>query len=115
MIRWFFRHLIALVAIAAVAVACDNSGEELTSSNIKVYNKSVEVAAEGETLRINYGIERVVEGQTLEVTCQAEWVSDIKVYPTFMELTAQRNTSTEERTARLELTYGTDKNYIELV
>lgn len=115
MIRWFFRHLIALVAIAAVAVACDNSGEELISSNIKVYNKSVEVAAEGETLRINYGIERVVEGQTLEVTCQAEWVSDIKVYPTFMELTAQRNTSTEERTARLELTYGTDKNYIELV
>ena len=95
-------------------VACDNSGEQMTSNNIRIYNTTMEIAPEGETIHINYAIEAPREGEMLVATCQAEWIEAVKVYTSFVAVTAQRNTTGEVRTAHLELTYGTDKCSITL-
>jgi hypothetical protein len=104
----------AVVALVAGVVACDNSGEQMTSNNIRIYNTTMEIAPEGETIHVNYAIEAPREGEMLVATCQAEWIEAVKVYSSFVAVTAQRNTTGEVRTAHLELTYGTDKCSITL-
>lgn len=114
MIKTLITRLMAVVALVAGVVACDNSGEEMTSNNIRIYNTTMEIAPEGETIHINYAIEAPREGEILVATCQAEWIEAVKVYTSFVAVTAQRNTTCEVRTAHLELTYGTDKSSITL-
>lgn len=114
MIKTLITRLMAVVALVAGVVACDNSGEQMTSNNIRIYNTTMEIAPEGETIHINYAIEAPREGEILVATCQAEWIEAVKVYTSFVAITAQRNTTGEVRTAHLELTYGTDKCSITL-
>lgn len=114
MIKTLITRLMAVVALVAGVVACDNSGEQMTSNNIRIYNTTMEIAPEGETIHINYAIEAPREGEILVATCQAEWIEAVKVYTSFVAVTAQRNTTGEVRTAHLELTYGTDKCSITL-
>ena len=114
MIKTLITRLMAVVALVAGVVACDNSGEQMTSNNIRIYNTTMEIAPEGETIHINYAIEAPREGEILVATCQAEWIEAVKVYTSFVAVTAQRNTTGEVRTAHLELTYGTDKSSITL-
>lgn len=111
------RELFATVVLFAMTVAVAFTSCEKTpdvdktpeqSKNIVVYVEELEAKAEGETLRFGYEIKSSVEGVTLDVTCESEWVTDIKVYPTLVDVTVAHNDTGAERTATLKLTYGDD-------
>lgn len=121
--RNLFAAAMSFVMVAAVSfTSCekdpavdDDKKPAQDDSNIVVYVESLEAVAEGETLRFGYEIKSSVEGVQLEVTCESEWVTDIKVYPTLVDVTVSPNDLAEERTATLKLTYGDDTKTLPLV
>ena len=97
----------AIVALAVVFVSCE-SEPDVKVDNISIYVESLEVEPAGESLRINYSIAKPVEGVSLEVACDAEWVSVDVVTASFIDITVAKNDSGEERSVKLTLGYGND-------
>lgn len=105
----------AMMVTAMALVSCekdpavdDDKKPVEENDNIVVYVDKLEAVAEGETLRFSYEIKAPVEGVELSVTCESEWVTDVKVYPTLVDVTVARNDSGAEREATLTLIYGDD-------
>ena len=105
--------LTAVVALAFLMVSCEKD-PATTSSNITTYVEALEALPEGETLRINYSIAKPMEGVSLEVVCEAEWISVDVVAASFFDITVAMNSTSETRTATLELSYGSDKKLLTL-
>lgn len=97
----------AVVALAFVAVSCQKE-PVATNKNIVTYVESLEAQPEGETFRVNYSIASPVEGMSLEVACNAEWVTVDVVTASFFDITVAKNDSGAERTTKLTLGYGND-------
>ena len=97
----------AVVALALVAVSCQNE-PVATNKNIVTYVESLEAQPEGETFRVNYSIASPVEGMSLEVKCNAEWVTVDVVTASFFDITVAKNDSGAERSTVLTLGYGND-------
>ena len=95
-----------LMLLALSFVACEQAGEDVKQNNIKLYVEKLEVAAEGETVRFAYSIQTPSEGVTLEVKCDSEWVTNIAVYPSFVDVTVAKNDSGAVRSAVLMCKYG---------
>ena len=79
-----------------------------TNKNIVTYVESLEAQPEGETFRVNYSIVNPAEGMSLEVKCNAEWVTVDVVTASFFDITVAKNDSGAERTTKLTLGYGND-------
>jgi hypothetical protein len=90
-------------------VSCQDEPDAKVS-NITLYVESLEAQPEGDTFRINYSIVKPVEGMSLEVACNAEWVSVDVVAASFVDITVAKNDSGEERTVKLTFGYGNDTN-----
>ena len=99
--------VVALIALIVGLSSCERTGEDITNSIYAVYANDLDVAPEGETLLINYSILKPTEGLTMEVTCEAEWVTNLNVYPTFVQFTVERNTTDSARNTTLKFAYGT--------
>ena len=99
--------MMAVVALALVAVSCQKE-PVATNKNIVTYVESLEAQPEGETFRVNYSIASPVEGMSLEVACNAEWVTVDVVTASFFDITVAKNDSGAERTTKLTLGYGND-------
>ena len=99
--------MMAVVALALVAVSCQKE-PVATNKNIVTYVESLEAQPEGETFRVNYSITSPVEGMSLEVKCNAEWVTVDIVTAPFFDITVAKNDSGAERTTKLTLGYGND-------
>ena len=99
--------VVALIALIVGLSSCERTGEDITNSIYAVYANDLDVAPEGETLLINYSILKPTEGLTMEVTCEAEWVTNLNVYPTFVQFTVERNTPDSARNTTLKFAYGT--------
>ena len=99
--------MMAVVALALVAVSCQKE-PVATNKNIVTYVESLEAQPEGETFRVNYSITSPVEGMSLEVKCNAEWVTVDIVTASFFDITVAKNDSGAERTTKLTLGYGND-------
>ena len=99
--------MMAVVALALVAVSCQKE-PVATNKNIVTYVESLEAQPEGETFRVNYSIASPVEGMSLEVACNAEWVTVDVVTASFFDITVAKNDSGAERTTVLTLGYGND-------
>ena len=97
----------AVVALALVAVSCQKEPDTKVS-NITLYVDALEAQPEGETFRVNYSITSPVEGMSLEVACNAEWVTVDVVTASFFDITVAKNDSGAERTTKLTLGYGND-------
>lgn len=106
--RNLFAAAMSLVMVAAMMFASCQKDPAVTVDNITTNVASLEAKAEGETLRIIYDIKSRTEGLELKATCESDWVSDIKVYPSLIDITVERNTSGAERTTTLVLSYGSD-------
>ena len=96
-----------IMALAFVAVSCQKE-PVATNKNIVTYVESLEAQPEGETFRVNYSIASPVEGMSLEVKCNAEWVTVDVVTASFFDITVAKNDSGAERTTKLTLGYGND-------
>ena len=99
--------MMAVVALALVAVSCQKE-PVATNKNIVTYVESLEAQPEGETFRVNYSIVNPAEGMSLEVKCNAEWVTVDVVTASFFDITVAKNDSGAERTTKLTLGYGND-------
>ena len=99
--------MMAVVALALVAVSCQKE-PVATNKNIVTYVESLEAQSEGETFRVNYSIVNPAEGMSLEVKCNAEWVTVDVVTASFFDITVAKNDSGAERTTKLTLGYGND-------
>ena len=97
-----------LMLVALSFVGCEQFGEDVKQNNIKLYVDRVEALAEGEKVRFSYSILSKVEGAAMEVTCDADWVSDIAVYASFVDVTVLKNNSGAKRSAVLKCKYGKD-------
>ena len=102
-----------VVALASMFVSCQNE-PDMNVSNITLYTEEIEVKPEGETVRFNYAINNPAEGVSVEVKCSADWVSDIKVAATFVDLTVAKNDTGEERSTQLTLGYGNETKSISI-
>ena len=98
----------ALMLVTLSFVGCEQFGEDVKQNNIKLYVERLEALAEGEQLRFAYSIQSPAEGTTLEVSCDAEWVTDIAVYASFVDLTVAKNDTGEKRSAVLKCKYGAE-------
>ena len=97
-----------LMLVAFSFVGCEQFGEDVKQNNIKLYVERLEALAEGEQLRFAYSIQSPAEGTTLEVSCDAEWVTNIAVYPSFVDIEVAKNNSGAQRSAVLKCKYGKD-------
>ena len=103
----------AVVALALVAVSCQKE-PVATNKNIVTYVESLEAQPEGDTFRVNYSIANPVEGMSLEVACNAEWVTVDVVTASFFDITVAKNDSGAERTTKLTLGYGNDNKSLNI-
>ena len=95
-----------MVMTALVALVGCQKDPVVNEDTIKVYVEELTALPEGEELRFNYTITEPKDGLNLGVECDADWVSDIKVLPTFVDLKVAKNDSGEAREATLNLSYG---------
>ena len=78
------KKIFGLLAMSAFAlVACNPDTPEpepvVEAPVVTLDKQSVEVSAEGGEFTVNYTIENAVEGVTLAVTEDVEWISDVEV------------------------------------
>ena len=99
--------VLMVLTIAIGFVSCQKD-PAITSNNITLYVEALEAQPEGETLRVNYSIEKPVDGLSLDVKCEAEWVKIDVVTASFFDITVDKNDSGEERSIALNLTYGSE-------
>lgn len=99
-------HLFAIAMAALVALVGCQKDPDTPSATIEIYAESLEAKPEGEELRFNYSIIDAVEGVTLTVECDAEWVSNIRSTDNFVLFDVAKNDSGAERETTLKLTYG---------
>ena len=98
-----------LMLVALSFVGCEQFVEDVEPNNIKLYVDRVEALAEGETVRFSYSIlSKVDDATALEVTCDADWVTDIAVYASFVDVTVAKNDSGAKRSTVLKCKYGKD-------
>ena len=101
--------MMVLVALAVVFASCQKEPDAKVS-NITLYVESLEAQPEGDTFRINYSIVKPAEGVSLEVACDAEWVTIDAITASFVDVTVAKNNSGEERSVKLTFGYGNDTN-----
>lgn len=97
-----------LMLVALSFVGCEQFGGDVKQNSIRLYVEKLEALAEGETVRFAYSIQSPAEGTTLEVSCDAEWVTNIAVYPSFVDIEVAKNNSGAQRSAVLKCKYGKD-------
>jgi len=116
MMRNIFRSFGIVVALLGIVVSVASCEKDpvVEVDNITTDVVSLEAKAEGETLRFIYDVKSRTEGVELMATCESEWVSDIKVYPSLVDVTVERNTSGVERTTTLVLSCGSDTKSLTL-
>ena len=101
-----FLQLFAIAMAALVALVGCQKDPDTPSATIEIYAESLEAKPEGEELRFNYSIIDAVEGVTLTVECDAEWVSNIRSTDNFVLFDVAKNDTGAERETTLKLTYG---------
>lgn len=105
----------ALLLLSVGFGACEREGEQVKANNISLSTEDIVAKAEGENIRFTYSVQSPSNGTTLEVTCDAEWVSDIVVYQSFVDLTVAKNDSGAKRSTTLKCKYGKESHTINLV
>ena len=103
----------AVVALAMFVVSCEKELATQTS-NITIYVEALEAQPEGETLRFNYSLVKPTEGVSLDVKCEAQWVTIDVVAASFVDLTVAKNDTGAERSTTISLTYGSDSRSLTL-
>lgn len=111
------KRIIAILALCTIwFVGCKEDAPIVNEPNtpdepevhapiIKLSRNSVEVTAEGETINLSFTIENPVAGEKVEVSTEAEWVSNIIVGEEIMQFVVAQNTSEESRETLLTVEY----------
>ena len=103
--------LFRLIASALISVAClvscggsGSGGDEEPTSTFDVKNRLVSVTSEGGKVSVDYGIKGPKEGNTAEVSTDADWIHLGKVYSTTFSFEVDVNDSDSDRTGEIKMT-----------
>lgn len=110
-------NLLKVLAIAVGALVILASCEKdpiAESGNIEVYDESLEAAPEGGELRFSYSIAKPIDGVSVEVKCDADWVSNIRATDNFALVDVAKNSTGEERSVKLNIVYGSESKSLTL-
>lgn len=104
------KKIFGLLAMSAFAlVACNPDTPEpepvVEAPVVTLDKQSVEVSAEGGEFTVNYTIENPVEGVTLAVTEDVEWISDVEVAESAISFAVAANDVEKAREATLYVEY----------
>ena len=102
-----FRLIASAFVSAACLVSCGGSGsggDEEPTSTFDVKNRLVSVTSEGGKVSVDYGIKGPKEGNTAELSTDADWIHLGKVYSTTFSFTADKNDSDSDRTGEIKMT-----------
>lgn len=104
------KKIFGLLAMSAFAlVACNPDTPEpepvVEAPVVTLDKQSVEVSAEGGEFTVNYTIENPVEGVTLAVTEDVEWISDVEVAESAISFAVAANDVEKAREATLYVGY----------
>lgn len=104
------KKIFGLLAMSAFAlVACNPDTPEpepvVEAPVVTLDKQSVEATAEGGEFTVNYTIENAVEGVTLAVTEDVEWISDVEVAESAISFAVAANDLEKAREATLYVEY----------
>jgi hypothetical protein len=105
MVKQLFMS-VALIATLLGFVACERNGDNVAKSGIILNTEEASIGIDGGIIRFNYKVETPIEGESLTVECTEEWITNIRIASTIVELTVAPNAG-EARSATLNLGYGT--------
>ena len=113
------RHLFALVGFMALLLAgCEIAATKVDNpepeqEQIQHLSVAVEgiisVGSAGETVTVAYTITEPVEGTTLEVTTEQEWIGNITIGAEEVSLFVDTNNTTEQRVGMVTFAYGEER------
>lgn len=104
------KKIFGLLAMSAFAlVACDPDTPEpepvVEAPVVTLDKQSIEASAEGGEFTVNYTVENPVEGVTLAVTEDVEWISDVEVAENSISFAVAANDLEVAREATLNVEY----------
>lgn len=103
------KKIFGLLAICALTlVGCNDTPEPepiVKAPVVTLDKESIEASAEGGEFTVNYTIENAVEGVTLSVNEDAEWISDVVASDGVITFTVAANDVEEQREAVLNVEY----------
>ena len=100
------KWILSVVSLALLFVVGCQKEPVVESATFSFNRDVVEVKAEGESMRLIYEVLAPVEGLTLDVKCDAEWVTDLAIYPSFVDFKVTKNDSGAERSTSLRCSYN---------
>lgn len=100
-------HLIlAAMAVLGLSACREEQLEpETLAPAIKIAETEVKIAPEGGETRIAYQIENPVQGVTLEVEPEEDWIEDLSIKTRVIEFTVGKNDTDAFRNAKIRLSY----------
>ena len=117
-IRLFFALLTAVCGMTLTSCAENNQDVDNVDTTTTVVfsdleNNIVEIDSEGGEVQVDYVIKNGIEGLDIVATNEAEWISDIVVCEGTLAFTVAKNMESNEREARIRVTYpNVDTQYI---
>ena len=100
------KWILSALSLALLFVVGCQKEPVVESATFSFNRDVVEVKAEGESVRLIYEVLAPVEGLTLDVKCDAEWVTDLAIYPSFVDFKVTKNDSGAERSTSLRCSYN---------
>ena len=104
--KYFFAMCIAMVAL----VACDNKDVPTGSEPAITIAPEVEVVAAGGEYSVSYSVANSVDGATLSVKEDVEWITDLCVEANKVRFVVATNSSEAQRTATISVEYPKAKS-----
>ena len=109
------KRLLTFVAMSLILlVSCEKQIEDTTTKLVINSETPFVVPFSGGECTIEFTIKNPIADTELKAVANSWWISDIEVYDNKLTFVAQRNTSGEERTATLRLTYGDIESLIDV-
>lgn len=105
--KYYFSSLILLVSMC-VNVACSDDDDPVVVPelpDLKLKTDLVEIAADGGDAAVAYLVSNPIEGASLEVRNNSDWISKIEVKAEEINFVVAANPSDKEREAELEVVY----------
>lgn len=114
----FFALLTVVCGMTLTSCAENNQDVDNVDTTTTVVfsdleNNIVEIDSEGGEVQVDYVIKNGIEGLDIVATNEAEWISDIVVCEGTLAFTVAKNMESNEREARIRVTYpNVDTQYI---
>lgn len=112
----FFRPMWAVVLAVALVGLASCKKEPAVVPSIRVNQTEFSIEADGGEAQVVYSVENPVDGVSVEVQNEADWLAVDTDKPRVITLTAQKNDSGDKRTAEIQITYaGAEPVSVEVV